>query len=184
MLFDLKLLWMYFLRSFQEDPTTGWPVVGPMPLVLDIARAEINGVPLDGSYMQLRQFGRPSNPRPYRARQLAFAPLGLEVNLYPDDRICNLTAIFHCPAGSVTDVEFSPDFVPCAIELRLDGNAPVQVTSQTTRADLMSFLGEPQEETSAASTLGYLYPKVHLNFEFDSQGQLLLLDVEWLSPAA
>lgn len=182
----LQLLWTYIRRSLQRDPTTDWPLVSAAPLVFDLSSAALNGVPLDGSFMQLRQFGRPSNPRPYRAQQLAFARLGLEVHLYLDDQISHFTCVFRRSAGSPTRVEFAPDFSPCSIQFRLREDTCIQVTSQTTRTDLACLLGEPQEETQGTGirALGYFYPNIYLNFEFDSQDELLLLDLEWLSQPA
>jgi hypothetical protein len=127
------------LFSFFRDPTHDWPESRPVPLVYDLARRELNGIPAGAPADRLRALGRPCNRKPSWIGIFAYPRLGIQVHL-GGDRVQSVTCVFHAKLAD-TKIENHPDFWPCKIELRLPGGETVRITPDTGREDVERRLG-------------------------------------------
>lgn len=169
---------MSILAYFLPDPTRDWPESRPVPLVYDLARRELNGIPRGAPADRLRALGKPGNRKPSWIGIFAYPRLGIQVHLGAG-RVQSVTCVFQAKLAD-TEIEDHPDFRPCAIELRTGGGERVRVTADTTRVDVERQLGpltlDPSEPTFPI--LRITVGGVDLGFEFDPHGRLRILDIE------
>ncbi|HEX8271610.1 MAG TPA: hypothetical protein VF615_03095 [Longimicrobiaceae bacterium] len=169
---------MSILDYFRRDPTHDWPECRPVPLVYDLARRELNGIPEGAPVERLRALGRPGNRKPSWIGIFAYPRLGIQVHLGAD-HVRSVACVFQANAAN-TEIEGHPDFRPCAIELRTGGGERVRVTADTRRDEIERRFGplaldapEPALPILRADVDG-----VWLDFEFGSDGRLRILDIE------
>lgn len=169
---------MSILAYLRPDPTRDWPESRPVPLVYDLARRELNGIPRGAPADRLRALGRPGNRKPSWIGIFAYPRLGIEVHLGAG-RVQSVSCVFQAKLGD-TVVEDHPDFRPCAIELRTGGGERVRVTADTTREDVERQLGSLtlDQGDPAVPILRITVNGEDLGFEFDSHGRLRILDID------
>ncbi len=169
---------MSILEYFRRDPTHAWPEVRPVPLVYDLARRELNGIPLGAPTDRLRQLGRPGNRRPSWIGIFGFPRLGIQVHLGVG-RVRSVSCVFQAKLAD-TEVADHPDFWPCKIELRSGGGERVPITADTGREEIERRLGPLTRDRSepAFSVLGVEVDGVWLSFELGSDDRLRILDIE------
>ena len=168
---------MGLLDLFRKDPTHDWAASRAVPLRFDLARGALNGIAFDAPSDALRVLGRPSNPKPVRKRQFAYAPLGLMVSLAAKSEVHFFNCVFQAGAGGEAD-EF-PDFVPCRITLQNERGTLLEVTSTTSRGMVEDALGPlTREEDMGDRILSTVVGRTWLGFTFDDAGRLTLLDIE------
>ncbi len=166
------------ILDFFRDPTRDWPECRPVPLVYDLARRELNGIPRGAPADRLRALGKPGNRRPSRIGIFAYPRLGIQVHLGVG-RVQSVSCVFQAKLAD-TEMEDHPDFRPCAIELRTGAGERVRVTAGTSRDDVERQFGpltldrwDPDHPILRITVDG-----VDLGFEFDSRGRLSILDIE------
>lgn len=169
---------MSILDYFRRDPTHDWPECGPVPLVYDLARRELNGIPEGAPAERLRALGRPGNRKPSWIGIFAYPRLGIQVDLGAG-RVRSVSCVFHSEASG-TEIDGHPDFRPCAIELRTGGGERVRITSATGRDEVERRFGPLALDASdpAFPILRVAVDGVSLGFEFGSDGRLRILDIE------
>ena len=160
----------------RKDPTHDWPVRGTVPLRLDLARRELNGITFDASFDALRVLGKPSNPKPVRARVFVYAPLGLTVPLGAQSRVLIFTCVFQ--AGVEGEADEFPGFAPCRIALQNERGMLLEVTSTTSVSEVEDALGPLAREDMTGDVFSTTIGSVWLCFTFDHAGLLALLDIE------
>ncbi|MET0397003.1 MAG: hypothetical protein ABW277_09295 [Longimicrobiaceae bacterium] len=169
---------MSILEYFRRDPTHGWQERVPVPLVYDLARRELNGIPLGAPVERLRQLGRPGNRRPTWIGIFGFPRLGIQVHLHMD-RVASVSCVFRAKLGD-TEVDEHPDFRPCEIELLLGSGERVRISPRTRRDEIERRFGPltPDRSEPAFAVLGVVVDGVPLTFELDSDDRLRILDIE------
>jgi len=169
---------MSILAYFRSDPTHDWQERVPVPLVYDLARRELNGIPVGASADRLRAFGRPGNRRPSWIGIFGFPRLGIQVHI-GRDRVMSVSCVFHAKAAD-TEIADHADFRPCKIELRTAGGERVPISAGTGREEIERRLGPLKLDSSDPSlpVVNVDVDGVPLTFEFDSDGRLRILDIE------
>jgi hypothetical protein len=169
---------MSILAYFRRDPTHDWQERVPVPLVYDLARRELNGIPVGAPAERLRQLGRPGNRKPSWIGIFGFPRLGIQVHIGAG-RVMSVSCVFQAKAAD-TEIADHPDFRPCKIELRTAGGERVPITADTGQEEIERRFG-PQKLDPSDPTLPVLNVEVDgvwLAFEFGSDGRLRILDVE------
>jgi hypothetical protein len=169
---------MSIVDYFRRDPTRDWPESRPVPLVYDLARRELNGIPRGAPADRLRAFGRPGNRRPSWIGIFAYPRLGIQVHLGVG-LVQSVTCVFQAKLA-YTEIEDRPDFRPCSIELRTGGGERVHVTPDTSREEVERRFGPLilDQSDPVVPILRITVDGVDLGFEFDSAGRLRILDIE------
>lgn len=169
---------MSILEYFRRDPTHDWPERVPVPLVYDLARRELNGIPTGAPADRLRQLGRPGNRRPSWIGIFGYPRLGIQVHLHVGG-VQSVTCVFRAKVGD-TEVDEHPEFRPCEIELLLGSGERVRITPRTTRDEIERRLGPLTRDRSepAFAVLSIVVDGVPLTFEIGSDDRLRILDIE------
>lgn len=169
---------MSILEYFRRDPTHDWPERVPVPLVYDLARRELNGIPAGAPADRLRAFGRPGNRRPSRIGIFGYPRLGMQVHLGAGG-VMSVSCVFQAKVGD-TKIDGHPDFRPCEIELLLGSGERIRITPRATRDDVERRFGRLTVDPSdpAVPVQHVTVDGVPLTFEFDSGGRLRILDIE------
>lgn len=173
---------MSIFGYFRPDPTRDWPECRPVPLVYDLPRRALNGIPQGAPADRLRSLGRPSNHKPIWNRSFVYPRLGIEIGLAKLERVDVVMCVFQAKLGEA-DVDQHPEFRPCGIELRRSAGEPVRVTADTDSDEIERLLGPlGLEEMSYGSRGSISLDGVWLGFEFGFDRRLRILDIEPESP--
>ncbi|HEU0077642.1 MAG TPA: hypothetical protein VFQ76_08345 [Longimicrobiaceae bacterium] len=167
------------ILSYFRDPTRDWPAGGPVPVVYDLARRELNGIPVGAPADRLRPLGRPGNRKPSWIGIFGFPRLGIQVHLL-QGRVRSVSCVFRSRKLGDTEIEDHPEFRPCEIELLRGSGERVRITAGTTQEEVERRLGPLTRDRSepAYPVLGITVDGVPLTFELDSDGRLHILDIE------
>lgn len=169
---------MSILEYFRRDPTHDWQERVPVPLVYDLARRELNGIPAGAPADRLQAFGRPGNRRPSRIGIFGYPRLGIQVHLGAG-RVMSVSCVFRAKVGD-TKIDDHPDFRPCKIELRTAGGERIPITADTGQEEIERRFGPLTLDRSepAVAVLSVVVDGVPLTFELDSSDRLRILDIE------
>ena len=186
---ELRKLTLRFCHTsifdyFRPDPTRDWPECRQVPLVYDLARRELNGIPFGALADRLRSLGRPSNRKPIWNGSFAYPRLGIEIGLVRRERVDTVMCAFQAKLGEM-DIDQHPEFRPCEIELRRGDGTTGRLTSGADREEVELLFGPlAVERTEYVVAEGVRVDGVWLGFEFGPDGRLRILDIEPEPPAA
>lgn len=173
---------MSIFSFFRRDPMRDWPECSPVPLVFDLSRGELNGIPFGAPMDGLRALGRPAGFRPLssQSRAARYPALGLEIELSDagsQESVNSFACLFQPhPADSRARKRA---LRPCEIELRPEEGEGVRITADTTLEQAESHFGRGAlHGDEDGSVLQAAAGGVWLYFDFDSDGCLRVLDLE------
>ncbi len=70
---------MVFGLFRKDDPSVSWPEDVDGDVVLDLRTFTLNNVPFGAPAAELESFGRPANPRPFKAERFEYARTGVVI---------------------------------------------------------------------------------------------------------
>jgi hypothetical protein len=174
---------MSIFGIFRRDPMRDWPECRPVPLVFDLSRGELNGIPFEAPTERLRGLGRPAAFRELspHSRAACYPALGLEIELSTarsPEWVESFVCLFRPPGA---DPRAGKGAAPrsCEIVLQPEEGEGVRVTAGTTLQEAERHFGRGALHVDEdGSVLQATAGGVWLYFDFDSGGRLRILEIE------
>lgn len=174
---------MSIFGIFRRDPMRDWPECRPVPLVFDLSRGELNGIPFKARTERLRGLGRPAAFRELspHSRAACYPVLGLEIELSTALRaesVESFVCLFQRRPGT-SRARKGPALRPCEIVLQPGEGEGVRVTAGTTLEEAESHFGRGTlHRDEDGSMLQTTVDGFWLYFDFDPHGCLSVLEIE------
>jgi len=170
---------MSIFDLFRLDPTRGWADYRLVPLVYDLARGELNGIPARVPFDRLRALGRPGGYRPLspHSRAACYPTLGLEIEL-AQQWVDSFACLFQ-PRPADPGAGKRSAFHSCEIVLQREDGEGVRITADTTLEEVREQIGRGAvHRDEDGSMLQVRAGDAWLYFDFDADGRLRVLDIE------
>lgn len=146
------------LNLFAKDPTAGCVERKQSGLSVSVAAKSLNNIAFGDDYQKLSDFGRPDNTRPYKKGRVEYHSLGL-IAEFESDKVDYF--------AFVINDESEKKFEPSRVTVVTQSGSTVELTKQTSVADIKRMFGEPQEveKYDGKQILAYKQNGLRLEFE-------------------
>lgn len=151
-----------------EDPTRHWTPLTPPPVAPDfnVSEARLGEAPLGADLQSFAHLGKPDifDRREKGYFEIIYAPGGFLLG-FDEDRLCYVS--YYLGPDAFNPKLPSLGFATPSLWSHTDG--AIQLTGQTRRSDVETFLGKPDREDSDEEETLLTFEKQLVNLEFEFQ---------------